>query len=187
MTGYVSRALGVSTDEAHELRRASFPRFGSTIRWLMEEHGLEDPESFLLPTHPDDVSPFLVPDPAVRSTLEALRVPKSLLTNAIREHAERVLDFYGARDLFERIFDLRFNGYRGKPDPEAYRRTLEALGERPQDVLFVDDYPAYLTPFREMGGHVLLISPEPSGNGLPRISSIHELPAYLARAGYSLA
>jgi putative hydrolase of the HAD superfamily len=183
MTGYVSRTLSVSTEEAHRLRKASFPRFGSTIRWLMEEHGLEDPEAFLMPTHPEDVAPFLVPDVRVRSALQALPLPKSILTNAISEHAERVLAFYGVRDLFEHVFDLRFNGYRGKPLPEAYRRVLSALGREPSEVLFVDDYPAYLEPFRSMGGQVLLVSPESRDGGFPRIASILDLPEYLALAG----
>lgn len=182
MTGYVAHALGVSVEEAHELRKRNFPRFGSTIRWLMEEHGLDDPESFLLPTHPEDVSPFLIPDPAVRSALEAIPLRKSILTNAISEHAERVLAFYGIRDLFDRVFDLRFNGYRGKPDPDAYRTVLAALGRNPEEVLFVDDYPAYLEPFRAMGGQVLLVSPDGEDHGLPRIGSILELPAYVERS-----
>jgi len=179
MTGFVARTLGVSAEAAHEMRAASFPRFGSTIRWLMEEHGLEDPESFLMPTHPEDVSRFLVPDPDIRAALLSIPLPKSILTNAISEHAERVLAFYGIRDLFEHVFDLRFNGYRGKPAPEAYRRVLEALGRLPREVLFVDDYPAYLEPFRELGGHVLLVGKD----GSPRIDSIADLPAYLERSG----
>ena len=187
MTGYVARALGVSTEEAHEMRTVNFPRFGSTIRWLMEAHGLEDPEAFLLPTHPEDVAPFLVPDAGVRAALEAIPLPKSILTNAISEHAERVLAFYGIRDLFERVFDLRFNGYRGKPDPEAYRRTLAALGRAPAEVLFVDDYPVYLEPFRAMGGQVLLVSPNGRNHGLPRIGSIQDLPAYPERSDLVLA
>ena len=79
-------------------------------------------------------------------------LPTSIFTNAISEHAERVLAFYGIRDLFERVFDLRFNGYRGKPDPEAYRRVLAAVDRSRPEVLFVDDYPVYLEPFRAMGG-----------------------------------
>lgn len=183
MSGYVARTLGVSVEEAHRLRKANFARFGSTIRWLMEEHGLEDPEAFLLPTHPEDVSPYLEPDPRIRSALEAVRLPRSILTNAISEHAERVLDFYGVRDLIDRVYDLRFNGYRGKPLPEAYHRVLQALGHEPGEVLFVDDYPAYLEPFRAMGGQVLLVSPEARDGEFPRIGSILELPRYLERAG----
>jgi len=181
MTGFVARKLGVSEERAHEMRELNFPRFGSTIRWLMEEHGLEDPESFLQPTHPEDVAPFLAPDPRVRAAIESIPLPRSILTNAIVEHAERVLAFYGIRDLFERVFDLRFNVYRGKPDPAAYRRVLEAIGRSPEEVLFVDDYPVYLEPFRAMGGKVLLVSPE-GASDLPRIGSILELPAWLERS-----
>ena len=47
----------------------------------------------------------------------------------------------------------------------------------------MDDYPAYLEPFRAMGGRVLLVSPESRDGDLPRIGSILELPEYLARAG----
>jgi len=185
MTSFVAKRLGVSTAQAHELRSRSFPRYGSTIRWLMEEHGLKDPEHFLQSSHPSDVASYLPPDPGLRGVIESIPLPKSILTNAISEHAERVLSFYGIRDLFERVFDLRFNGYRGKPLPEVYRKVLAELGRAPGEVLFVDDYPIYLAPFRELGGHVLLVDPAgaPRTDGFERIGSIAELPAWLERSG----
>jgi putative hydrolase of the HAD superfamily len=178
MTGYVAQRMGVAKESAARMRRESFAKHGSTIRWLMEEQGLEDPEAFLRATHPPDVTPYLEPDPAVRRALDSIPLPKSILTNSTSEHVERVLGFYGVRDLFERVFDIRFNRYRGKPAPEAYRSVMTALGIDPSSTLFADDYPAYLYPFREMGGRVLLVSPT-AHDGLERIDGISALPGWL--------
>jgi putative hydrolase of the HAD superfamily len=180
MTEYVARALAVSPEEAARLRDQSFPHYGSTIRWLMDEHGLVEPDTFLGPTHPEDVAPYLRPDPRVRAALASVHLPMSIFTNATTEHAERVLAFYGVRDMFQRIFDLRSSGYRGKPWPESYRNVLAQLGLPAPAVLFVDDYAGYLRPFRDLGGHVLLVSPDDE-DGLPRIRTIAELPDYLRR------
>jgi len=38
-----------------------------------------------------------------------------------------------------------------KPDPAAYRALLDALGEEPGDVVFVDDNPANVAAARELG------------------------------------
>jgi putative hydrolase of the HAD superfamily len=179
MTAFVAGHLGIAPEQAERARRENFPRYGSTLRWLREEHGMGDPEEFLESCHPADVERYLEPDPLLRDALASVRIPKAILTNSISEHAERVLSRLGIRDLFERVFDLRFSGYRGKPDPSTYRGVLRALGMRAPEVLFVDDSISYLTAFREMGGQALLVSGASQGGGLPWIRRLAELPAYL--------
>jgi putative hydrolase of the HAD superfamily len=102
------------------------------------------------------------------------------------EHAERILARLGVRRLFERVFDLRFNRFTGKPDPGVYRRALGELGRRAPEVLLVDNHLDYLAPFRAMGGQVLLIDEkgEAAGSGLrdgiPSLRDFKELPSFLA-------
>jgi putative hydrolase of the HAD superfamily len=120
-----------------------------------------------------------------------------VITNSPLEHAERVLKRLGARQLFERIFDLRFNGYVGKPDPGVYGRALAEVGREAAEVLLVDNHLDYLASFRAMGGQVLLIdergeaASQAAGpaagrelrellSGVPRLRDIKELPSYLA-------
>jgi len=142
-------------------------------------------EQYLAYTHDVPIESFLSEDPRLDAALSSIPLPKSVLTNSPLEHAERVLKRLGVRQQFERVFDLRFNGYTGKPDAAVYSRALGALGRAAPEVLLVDNHLDYLAPFRSMGGSVLLI--DESGDagpqlpeGVPSLRDIKELPAFLA-------
>ena len=158
---------------------------GTTLTGLMREYGLEVAEQYLAYTHDVPVESYLSEDPGLAAAMSSIPLPKSVLTNSPLEHAERVLKRLGVRPLFERIFDLRFNGYTGKPDAGVYARALGELGRRAEEVLMVDNHLDYLAPFRAMGGSVLLIdeigdSGDGLSDGVPRLRDIKELPAFLA-------
>ena len=74
------------------------------------------------------------------------------------------------------------NALRGKPHAEAYRRACDASGVAVEEVLFVDDMPKYVRGFLDLGGNGLLIDEAGrfADEGLPRIRSLAELPAYVA-------
>jgi putative hydrolase of the HAD superfamily len=187
MTAFVKDFLRVSEEEAARIRRRLRVVYGTTLTGLMREYGLEVAEQYLAYTHDVPVESFLADDPRLAAALASIPLPKSVLTNSPLEHAERVLKRLGVRPLFERVFDLRFNGYTGKPDAGVYARVLGELGRPAAEVLLVDNHLDYLAPFREMGGSVLLIDENGgSGNGLPagvpRLRDIKELPAFLAAA-----
>ena len=88
------------------------------------------------------------------------------------------------RDAFEKIFDLRFNRYRGKPAKILYERVLHEIRRSAEEVLFVDDHTDYLESFREMGGLVLLVdeySERDEVSGIPVIRRLNELSPYLKK------
>jgi putative hydrolase of the HAD superfamily len=187
MTAFVKEYLRVSEEEAASIRRRLRLVHGTTLTGLMREYGLEVAEQYLAYTHDVPVESFLEADPRLAAALSSISLPKSVLTNSPLEHAERVLKRLGVRPLFERVFDLRFNGYTGKPDAGVYARALGELGRRAEEVLMVDNHLDYLAPFRAMGGSVLLIDEngstgDGSSDGVPRLRDIKELPAYLATA-----
>jgi putative hydrolase of the HAD superfamily len=166
MTEFTARYLGVSPEEAQRLRETQAIPFGTTLKWLTGSLNLGDPEGFLQAVHPEDLSPFFGPNPKLREMLAAIRFPRAILTNSPMEHALRVLRRLGIEDQFGRIFDIRYNGFRGKPDKTTYEKVLAGLGLEAAEALFIDDMPRYLTPFRELGGQVLLID-ESGGKALP--------------------
>jgi len=204
MTRFVSDFLQVGPEEATVTRRELSARYGTTVLGLLERHGLGDPAGYMAYVHDLDVSSFLEPDPELRAALLSLPCPAAILTNSPAEHARRVLDRLAIADCFEHIFDIRFNNYRGKPELSAYKRVLEVIGMAAEEVLFVDDRPDYLLPFRNLGGRVVLCA-ENGGRGgedmhpvsdaiegLPSIAStasiasvasLKELPALLASWG----
>jgi putative hydrolase of the HAD superfamily len=183
MSAFVAEYLGVGREEAARIRARLRVTYGTTLTGLMREYGLQVAEQYLAYTHDVPVGDFLTEDPRLAEALASIPLPKSVLTNSPLEHAERVLNRLGIRGRFERVFDLRFNGFIGKPDPAVYNRALEALGRRAAEVLLVDNHLDYLAPFRAMGGQVLLIDEGGDGSaqgGVPTLGDIKELPVWLA-------
>ena len=121
----------------------------------------------------------------VVAVLGSIALPKSILTNSPLEHAQRILAYLEIGHLFERIFDIRTNAFRGKPEKELYLRVLAVLDRKAPEVLFIDDRIDYLLAFREIGGNILWMAngkaETGSTDGVPRIARIKELPEFLNR------
>jgi putative hydrolase of the HAD superfamily len=184
MNEYVAAYLGISVAGAHDLRRERARKYGTTLEWLTVEQGFTDPESFFAAVHPEGEEASLERDEALAAVLDAVELPKAILTNSPSEHARRILRKLGISDRFSAIYDIRFNSLRGKPHAEAYARACEASGASPEETLFVDDMPRYVRGFLEIGGRGLLL--DESGRfakeGMESIRSLGELPAYLVSA-----
>jgi putative hydrolase of the HAD superfamily len=182
MTEYSALYLGLPLGEAFELRRERTRIYGTTLEWLTVEHGFSDPEAFFAAVHPKGEEYCIEYDPELLAALDAIELPKAILTNSPYEHAERVLAKLGIADRIGPIYDIRFNSFRGKPHPDAYRRACEASGVGLEEVLFVDDMPKYVRGFAELGGRSLLIDEAGrfADEGLARIRSIVELPNFVA-------
>ena len=113
MTTYVSRYLQLDENRAALLRRELSQKHGTTLTGLMTEYNFNDPEAYLEFAHPTDVGRYLHKDPELASALSSIALPKSILTNAPQEHALRILEYLEIPHLFERIFDIRTNDFRG--------------------------------------------------------------------------
>jgi putative hydrolase of the HAD superfamily len=185
MTRYVSRFLNLDEKSAARLRRDLSRRHGTTLTGLMNEHAFKDPESYLEFAHPADVERFLRKDPDLVSALGSIPLPKSILTNAPAEHARRILKYLEIETFFERIFDIRMSGFRGKPERGVYLRVLAELGREASEVLFIDNRLDYLLAFREIGGRIVwVVDPSMKAEAdqeVPRIAHVKELPGFLAR------
>lgn len=183
MSAFVAELLGVDMEAATDLRRRNTARYGSTLRWLKATREEIDIESFLERIHPTNVENYLTYSPVPREVLSAIDLPKGVLTNSPKEHAERVLRFYGIRELFDFVLDLRADDFKGKPDRSAYERAIEASGRPVEEILYLDDMLHYLEPFRNLGGQVALVDELDRYDGhaaeIPRLRSIRELPAFL--------
>jgi putative hydrolase of the HAD superfamily len=183
MTRFVADYLQLGEEKAARLRRRLSREHGTTLTGLMNEYGFQEPEAYLEFSHPVEVERFLHKDPELAQALSSIPLPKSILTNSPWEHAVRILRYLEIEHLFEKIFDIRFSEFRGKPDKAVYRKVLDELGRSPHEVLFVDNRLDYLLSFQELGGRVLLVSEDSSRSGaaaeVPRIGRIQELPAFL--------
>lgn len=135
---YVESFLRVSPEEAERLRRGFRDRHGTTLRGLLVEHGA-DPRPFMTFVHEGLPGDHLAPNPALAEALARLDGPIHLFTNAPADYASRALGRLGLSGAFDRVFDLAFTDYWGKPHPEAYHRVREALGAESGDCLLIDD------------------------------------------------
>lgn len=182
MNDFVARTLDLELSEAAEIRRERTRHYGTTLEWLMAEHGFTEPESWFAAIHPEGEEEAIRPDPELRRLLLSLSLPKVIFTNSPMEHAERILARLGVEDLFDRVYDIRFNGLRGKPHGEAIRRVLADCGVSAPEALLVDDLPKYVRGFVEEGGHGVLLDEFDRHGEQPflRIHSLVELPSIVA-------
>ena len=150
ITRRIAGVLGVPEDEARVRQRALWRQYGTSLRGLMVEHGV-DPEPFLADVHDVPVEDILVPDPELAALLARLPGQKHVFTNGPSEFVHRVLARLGVDEQFTRAFDIRHAGFVPKPDPQPFERAMAALGA-PADTLFlVDDAPQNLAQARALG------------------------------------
>lgn len=70
--------------------------------------------------------------------LKAAGLTMALLTNNVREWEPLWRSMLPVDEIFEEIVDSAFVGCR-KPEPRIYEMTLERIGMRAEDCLFIDD------------------------------------------------
>jgi putative hydrolase of the HAD superfamily len=119
---YVAEFLKVSKDEALRVQKDYYKRYGTTMRGLMTEHGL-NPDDYLEYVHQIDHSP-LEPNPALGAALEKLPGRKLILTNGTRKHADAVMRRLEIDRHFEDVFDIVAAELEPKPAKKTYERFL---------------------------------------------------------------
>lgn len=175
---FVADMFDMPYEEAVHFRREHTKPYGTTLEWLMVEQGFNEPERYFRYIHPEGEEDCLEPDLVLRAVLESMPQPKAIMTNAPAEHARRILLRLGVADCFIGVYDIWFNDLRGKPHPDAYRRTLEACGFDIARTLFIDDHPKYIKGYVDLGGIAVLKDEMDRFESLPwpRIRTVYELP-----------
>jgi putative hydrolase of the HAD superfamily len=178
---YIAVLMGVTVEEALEERKKRIGHYGTTLEWLIAEKGFTRIDHYYQAIHPENEADALHEDPGLRNFLKTLPCPLSILTNAPKEHADRILKKLGIADLFTELFDLRRLGFKGKPREEAFRMVLETLGAQPEEVLFIDDMPKYVSGYRTIGGRGILLDEldEYPAYGYEKIKSLQEISGLL--------
>lgn len=184
MNQFVADFVGISLEEACELRKLGVAQYGTTLGWLHQKFGLTDIDVFFTAVHPESETAELEPDPSLRTFLESLQLPMTILTNAPRIHAERVLRFFNISDLFIGIHTIESNALRGKPHPEAYKTAIESSGYKIEETLFFDDHLKYIEGYARAGGTPIWIRPDTMtvpehGKKYLHLESIYQIPEFL--------
>ena len=155
---YIVGFLKVTHDEAFRVQKDYYRRYGTTMRGLMEEHGL-DPEKFLEVVHEIDHSP-LTPNPALGAAISALPGRKLILTNGTRAHAEAVMRRLEIDEHFEDVFDMAAAKLEPKPRPQVYARFLSRHGVDPARTAIFEDLARNLEVPHALGMTTVLVVPE---------------------------
>lgn len=149
MTGYICEYFSIGRDTALERQKDLFVRYGTTLRGLMVEHGL-DPEPFLDHVHRVDFE-LVQPNPALALKLALLPGRKLIFTNSSRRHAEQVMARLGITEHIEHIFDISDADYIPKPDRDCYAMLLARHSVDPATACMIDDIAFNLPPAKALG------------------------------------
>ena len=157
---YIVGFLKISHEEAFRLQKDYYRRYGTTMRGLMEEHGLQ-PDEFLEIVHQIDHSP-LKPNPKLGAAIAKLVGRKFILTNGTLHHANEVMRRLGIKEHFgdDDVFDIRAAEFEPKPRPQVYRRFLERNRIDPANAAIFEDLARNLEVPHALGMTTVLVVPE---------------------------
>ena len=154
---FVAKFLDVGREEAFRVQKDYYRRYGTTMRGLMTEHGL-NPDDFLDFVHEIDHSP-LTPNPTLGAAIEALPGRKLILTNGTRKHADAVMRRLAIHHHFEDVFDIVAAELEPKPQPQTYDRFLNAHGVDPASAAMFEDLARNLAVPHALGMTTVLVVP----------------------------
>ncbi|MFQ5785509.1 MAG: pyrimidine 5'-nucleotidase [Alphaproteobacteria bacterium] len=146
---FIAALLDLDRDAARRVQKDYFRRYGTTLRGLMLNHGV-NPAAFLDFVHAIDID-RLRPSPRLARALSRLDGRKVIFTNGSTQHAERVTARLGVRRHIDAIFDIVDADYLPKPNLEAYRALLARHRIEPRAAAMVEDIARNLKPAAALG------------------------------------
>jgi putative hydrolase of the HAD superfamily len=155
---YIVSFLKIGRDEAFRLQKDYYKRYGTSMRGLMTEHGL-DPDDYLAFVHEIDHSP-LVPNPTLGAAIERLPGRKLILTNGTVKHARAVMERLEIDKHFEDVFDIAAANLEPKPLPQVYDRFLAKHGVDAAKAAMFEDLARNLEVPHRLGMTTVLVVPE---------------------------
>jgi putative hydrolase of the HAD superfamily len=158
ITLFLAELCGLDGISARALQKYYYHRYGTTLRGLMVEYGI-DPHDFLEFAHAIDYSELL-PDPDLGGAIADLPGRKLILTNGSRGHAEAVALKLGILDHFEAVFDIVASGFVPKPERSAYELFLEQHKVDPATAIMFEDIAKNLVVPHALGMATVLVLPK---------------------------
>lgn len=155
---YIADFLKITHEQAFRLQKDYYQRYGTSMRGLMIEHGLE-PDDYLDYVHQIDHSP-IEPNPALGAAIEQLPGRKLILTNGTQRHADAVLARLGLNDHFEHVFDIIAAELEPKPSALTYERFLKAHAVDAGKAAMFEDLARNLAVPHTLGMTTVLVVPE---------------------------
>ena len=149
MGKFVSENLNIELKEAKELQKKYYKQHGTTLRGMMDNHGV-DPDHFLSEVHNLDYS-IVGPNKQLNKELEELQGRKIIYTNANLQHANDVLEKLQLTHMFKEIFDIKDANYIPKPEINPYKKIIKHFSIEPSTAIMFDDIAKNLVPAKKVG------------------------------------
>ena len=149
MGEFIKKHLNMDIKEAKELQKSYYKKHGTTLRGLMDNHGI-DPDDFLKEVHNLDYS-IVGPDDLLNEQLKKLKGKKIIYTNANMQHAISVLDRINLSGFFDEIYDIKMANYVPKPEIKPYEQIIKKYNLNPSSSAMFDDIAKNLVPAKKVG------------------------------------
>ena len=177
---FIGLKLKVPATKISKLRYDYWKKYGTTLGGMVACDQI-DPNDYINDTYNVEIRDFLKPDPLLAKVLGGLKMKKAVFSNSPLNYVEEVLEVLQIRDFFEKVYDIRFCDYFGKPNLSSYFKVLSDLKVEGKECLFIDD-----TPANVLGGEAAGIDSVLLGDSLEegikwRISDLMGLPALITK------
>ena len=141
MDAYIVERLGLTSEQANELRKYYWRKYGVTYYGLWLHHGI-DPHDFLTATHKVDTSSIHTQG-RMREAIMSLKGQRILFTNAPNSFVDQVLERLNLSSCFVdqyRAEDMKvFGHWRPKPSAKMLKNVLACHHVKPHECCLVDD------------------------------------------------
>ena len=144
MGEFISKNLNMDMPEAKKLQSKYYKQHGTTLRGLMDNHGI-DPDHFLDEVHRLDYS-IVGSNKILNEELHKLQGRKIIYTNANKKHVVDVLDRIELTNFFDEIFDIKMANYIPKPELKTYEAIINLFNIKPESSAMFDDIAKNLVP-----------------------------------------
>ena len=149
MGKFVSNKLKIDLDSAKKIQKKYFIKHGTTLKGLMDNHGVE-PDEFLDYVHKLDYS-IIHPNNDLNKEISKLQGRKIIYTNANRQHVNEILLRLDLTNMFDEIFDIKMANYIPKPEINAYKDFIKRFNINPKTTIMFDDIAKNLVPAKNVG------------------------------------
>ncbi len=149
MGEFISKNLKMDMVEAKKLQSKYYKKHGTTLKGLMDNHGIE-PDYFLDEVHKLDYS-IVGPDEILNKELEKIQGRKIIYTNANKKHVVDVLERINLTNFFDEIFDIKMANYIPKPEIRPYEQIIDIFNINPSSSAMFDDIAKNLVPAKKVG------------------------------------
>ncbi|MDQ0392549.1 pyrimidine 5'-nucleotidase [Labrys monachus] len=197
ITTWIADYYGVDGLTARALQKYYYQRYGTSLRGLMVDEGL-DPAGFLDFAHDIDHS-RIEADPLLGTALRALPGRKLIFTSGTVNHALNIVRKLEITEHFGDVFDIVAADYLPKPAVETYDRFFGQHGVDPSRAAMFEDLSRNLIVPHARGMRTILVVPHAPGDILredwelqgryePHVDYVtDDLPAFVDRLAEALA